>query len=143
MKELTEQEKEIEKKGWWRGVIYAVSDIYRSHGDSVAAEETLGALGADLRPACRVSSEYDVLPLRVIISDLPFGEDAEYSDLRVIPRDFDDKACKDEDADYFEVRGEYGGESVIVSRFNERIVAEEFISENATLMVAGEESDDE
>ena len=28
---LNEHEKEIEKKGWWRGVIYAVSDIYRSH----------------------------------------------------------------------------------------------------------------
>ncbi|ELM1533889.1 hypothetical protein Q3R63_004424 [Salmonella enterica] len=130
MKKLTEREQEIEKKGWWRGVIYAVSDIYRSHGDSVAAEETLGALGADLHPACRVSSEYDVLPLRVIISDLPFGEDAEYANLRVVPMDFDDKACEDEDADYYEIRGDYAGESVVVTRMNDRTAAEDFIRKN-------------
>ncbi|HDC4528945.1 TPA: hypothetical protein O8U08_004370 [Enterobacter cloacae] len=127
---LSEHEKEIEKKGWWRGVIYAVSDIYRSHGDSVAAEDTLRELGQDLHEACRVSCEYDVLPLRVIISDLPFGEDAEYDNLRIIPVDLDDEECTDTDADYYEVRGEYGNETVTVSRFNERSSAEEFISTN-------------
>lgn len=127
---LSEHEKEIEKKGWWRGVIYAVSDIYRSHGDSVAAEDTLRELGQDLHEACRVSCEYDVLPLRVIISDLPFGEDAEYDNLRIIPVDLDDEECTDTDADYYEVRGEYGKETVTVSRFNERSSAEEFISTN-------------
>ncbi|ECC3269508.1 hypothetical protein YB29_003802 [Salmonella enterica subsp. enterica] len=143
MKKLTEREQEIEKKGWWRGVIYAVSDIYRSHGDSVAASETLGALGADLYPACRASCEYDVLPLRVVISDLPFGEDAEYDNLRVIPMDFDDEACKDEDADYFEVRGEYGGESVVVSRFTDRAAAEEFIRTNSVYLHTHEGSTSE
>ncbi|EGJ2216369.1 MULTISPECIES: hypothetical protein [Enterobacteriaceae] len=123
-------EKEIEKKGWWRGVIYAVSDIYRRHGDSVAAEVTLRELGQDLHEACRVSCEYDVLPLRVIISDLPFGEDAEYDNLRIIPVDLDDEECTDTDADYYEVRGEYGNVTVTVSRFNERSSAEEFISTN-------------
>ncbi|HAS1115407.1 TPA: hypothetical protein I3798_004775 [Enterobacter cloacae] len=127
---LNEHEKEIEKKGWWRGVIYAVSDIYRNHGDSVAADDTLRALGQDLYEACRVSSEYDVLPLRVIISDLPFGEDAEYQKLRVVPVDLDDEECTDADADYYEVRGEYGKETVTVSRFSERSSAEDFIREN-------------
>ncbi|EBR5803919.1 hypothetical protein T040_22095 [Salmonella enterica subsp. enterica serovar Senftenberg] len=131
MKILNEHEKEIEKKGWWRGVIYAVSDIYRSHGDSVAAEDTLLELGQDLHEACRVSCEYDVLPLRVIISDLPFGEDAEYDNLRIVPVDLDDKECTDADADYYEVRGEYGNETVTVSRFSERNSAEDFIRENA------------
>lgn len=136
MKELTEREQEIEKKGWWRGVIYAVSDIYRSHGDSVAASETLSALGKELPLACRVSSEYDVLPLRRVICDLPFGEDAYYNNLRVVPIDFDGKECVMEDADGFEVRGESGDETVIISRFDEEITAQSYILENSVLMVS-------
>ena len=82
-------------------------------------------MGGDLHSACRVSSEYDVQPLREVISDLPFGEDAEYVNLRTVPLDFNDKECTSADADYYEVRGEYGNETVTVSRFNERSSAKE------------------
>ncbi|EBC8304221.1 hypothetical protein DAB59_16335 [Salmonella enterica] len=130
MSDSSKAESEFEKKGFWRGVIFAIADMVRGHGECVIAKDVLETLGGDLHSACRVSSEYDVLPLREVISDLPFGEDAEYVNLRTVPLDFNDKECTDADADYYEVREEYGNETVTVSRFNERSSAEEFISTN-------------
>ncbi|EPM9499504.1 hypothetical protein ACTT7V_003284 [Escherichia coli] len=131
MNDSSKVENEFEKKGFWRGVIFAVADMVRGHGECVIAKDVLETLGGDLHNACRVSSEYDVLPLREVFSDLPFGEDAEYDNLRIVPVDFNDKDCTDADADNYEVRGEYGNETVTVSRFSERNSAEDFIRENA------------
>jgi hypothetical protein len=136
MTELTDAEKEAEKLGWWRGVIFAVSHIYSGHGCSVSAKEALESLGAELHDACRNSCEFDVRPLRRVINDLPLGEDADYCHLRVAPVDGDGEDCPEEEAFEFEVRGDYAGQTEVISSFDEIEAANSFMESNAVFLLA-------
>ena len=135
--------KEEENKGFLRGIVFAVAEMMRGHGDTVIGKDVLDTLGGELHEACRVSSEYDVRPLREAIVNLPFGSDADYENLRVAPLDMDGRDSDHDDAYSFEIRGEYGDETLVISRFEDLDAAEAFIKENATLMVSGEKSDDD
>lgn len=130
MTDQIESVKEEENKGFLRGVIFAVAEMMRGHGDTVIGKDVLDTLGGELHEACRVSSEYDVRPLRQIFSDLPFGEDAEYDNLRIIPLDIDRKECDENDAFEFEVRGDYASETFVVSCFDEHETAGQFVRDN-------------
>lgn len=143
---MTEQNdlvEEAEKKGFLRGVIFAVAELMRGHGDTVISKDVLDTLGGQLHEACRESSEYDVRPLREVFADLPFGDDADYDNLRLVPLDLDGRECDRDNAFSFEVRGEYVNETLVISSFEDPETAEKFISENACLMKKCQESNDE
>ncbi|EHK7649092.1 hypothetical protein IAH82_002960 [Escherichia coli] len=123
-------EKVEENKGFLRGVVFAVAEMMRGHNDTVVGRDVLDTLGGELHDACRESSEYDVRPLRKIFSDLPFGNDAEYDNLRIVPVDSDGKECAEIDAFEFEVRGDYVQEAFVVSCFDEHEAAMSFIRDN-------------
>lgn len=145
-KEMTEQidlVKEAEGKGFLRGVIFAVAELMRGHGDTVISKDVLDTLGGQLHEACRESSEYDVRALREVFPDLPFGNDADYDNLRLVSLDLDGRDCDQDDAYSFEVRGDYGAETLVIARFEELEAAQAFIRMNASLMMSGEEVDDE
>ncbi|EOR7867402.1 hypothetical protein FYL99_RS20225 [Escherichia coli] len=119
-----------ENKGFLRGVVFAVAEMMRGHRDTVVGRDVLDTLGGELHDACRESSEYDVRPLRKIFSDLPFGCDAEYDNLRIVPVDDDGKECAERDAFEFVVRGDYVQETYVISCFDVHEAAACFIRDN-------------
>ncbi|WLZ51985.1 hypothetical protein QPR65_22360 (plasmid) [Enterobacter hormaechei] len=127
---FTDVAKKAEAQGWLQGVIYTASTTFRSHGCSVSAKEVLETLGNELERACRISCEYDIAPLRLVIPDLPFGVDAEYQDLKVVCIDDNDIKCSPEDTYCYAVEGVGPEGSCIITRFETRQEAEKYIEDN-------------
>lgn len=134
---LNEIRAQAEKIGFWHGSILAIAEIYRNHGDSVGAKEALDSLGGELNAACSASAEYDVRVLREVINTLPLGDDAEYTDLKIIGVGLRGKPEPDDEAFEFAIVGNYGGEILTLSTFPEREDAQKQLDSYRSQLGAG------
>lgn len=99
---------------FWQGFLLAVSLIYRETGDDRAASNALNEID-NLNYVCRNAAEYDIAPLREVISTLPMGCDADYDEFLV---------KENMEGERYEVIANRGEESFVIATFDDRELME-------------------